>query len=166
MTFDMEAHELIDVWTLGQSVTAIATLSLQEGGYIVAAGTSIGCIMIKQDWEETIPRLQQCSDKTINDLQFSKNGQQLAAASSDCHVYLFQLSDGDYVKQIGLKLESGFPVSLCFSDDSKKICINTSQRKLLLLDVQTYQLLYKVEDLAQSFWSSWSGRYPLVTKSS
>lgn len=62
------------------------------------------------------------------------------------------------------RLENGFPVALNFSEDSQKIVICTNQRKLLLLDPATFQLLFKVEEVATCFWSSWVGRYPLITK--
>ena len=43
------------------------------------------------------------------------------------------------MKLSALKIEKcGFPISIAFSDDSKKIVINTSQRKLLLLDPSTF----------------------------
>ncbi len=64
----------------------------------MAAGSQNGNIVIKQDWEEVIPKVQSCGNRTINDLQFSKNGQFLAAASSDKHVYLFSNTDGEFVK--------------------------------------------------------------------
>lgn len=88
-TYDISTHELIDVWAVGSKITAIATLSLEEGGFIIAAGTSVGNLIIRQDWEEVIPRYHACGSKTINDLAFSKNGQLLASASSDKHIYLF-----------------------------------------------------------------------------
>ena len=54
---------------------------------------------------------------------------------------------------------------LNFSEDSSKIVICNNQRKLLLLDPTSFQLLVKAEDVSQQFWSSWVGRYPLITKS-
>lgn len=42
--------------------------------------------------------------------------------------------------------------------------ISTNQRKLIILDPVTFQLMFRVEDLASCFWSGWQGRYPLVTK--
>ena len=36
----------------------------------------------------------------------------------------------------------------------------------MLLCPRTYQLLYKAEEMQQSFWSTWNGRYTLVSKSS
>jgi WD40 repeat protein len=89
----------------------------------------------------------------------------VAVASSDKHIYLFQYQDGDYQKLAACRLENGFPVAVNFSEDSKKVVICTNQRKLLLLDPVTFQLMFRVEDLAQYFWSSFNGRYPLVTKS-
>lgn len=89
MSYDIETHELIDVWTVGSKITAISTLSLEEGGFIIAAGTYNGNVIIRQDWEEIIPRNHTCGTKSINDLSFSKNAQLLAAASTDRHIYLF-----------------------------------------------------------------------------
>jgi len=56
LSFDMATHELIDVWQVGAKVTALSSLSLEEGGFIVAAGTIDGNLIIRQDWEEIVPR--------------------------------------------------------------------------------------------------------------
>jgi len=47
LSFDMVTHELIDVWQVGAKVTALSSLSLEEGGFIVAAGTSDGNLIIR-----------------------------------------------------------------------------------------------------------------------
>jgi hypothetical protein len=39
LSFDMATHELVDVWQVGAKITALSSLSLEEGGFIVAAGT-------------------------------------------------------------------------------------------------------------------------------
>jgi len=147
-SFDIATHEMIDVWSVGAKVTALASLSLEEGGFIVAAGTSEGNLIIRQDWEEIVPRHHSCGHKNINDCTFSKNGALIAVASGDKHIYLFQYSDGDYVKLAACRLENGFPVAVNFSEDSKKVVICTNQRKLLLLDPTTFQLMFRVEDLS------------------
>lgn len=49
-------------------MTALAALSIEEGGLVMAAGCFNGSIVIKQDWEEVIPRVQSCGNRTINDL--------------------------------------------------------------------------------------------------
>lgn len=46
-TYDIATHELIDVWTVGAKITALATLSLEEGGFIIAAGTAVGNLIIR-----------------------------------------------------------------------------------------------------------------------
>lgn len=63
LTFDMATKELIDVWQVGTKVTALSSLSLEEGGFVVAAGTIEGNLIIRQDWEEIIPRKHQCGFK-------------------------------------------------------------------------------------------------------
>ena len=88
-SFDMATHELVDIWQVGAKVTSLSSLSLEEGGFIVAAGTVDGNLIIRQDWEEIIPRHHYCGHKQINDVCFSKNGALIAAASSDKHIYLF-----------------------------------------------------------------------------
>lgn len=90
LTFDMATKELIDAWQVGAKVTAIASLSLDEGGFVVAAGTIEGNLIIRQDWEEIAPRHHQCGHKSITDVCFSKNGAQIAVGSSDKHIYIFQ----------------------------------------------------------------------------
>lgn len=90
MSFDMATHELIDIWQVGAKISALSALSLEEGGFIVAAGTREGHLIIRQDWEEIIPRNHSCGHKQINDVCFSKNGAMIAVASSDKHVYMFQ----------------------------------------------------------------------------
>lgn len=55
-SFDIATHELIDIWNVGETVSAIGCLTLDEGGFVVAAGTDTGKVVIRQDWEEFIPR--------------------------------------------------------------------------------------------------------------
>ena len=55
-SFDIGSHELIDIWNVGQPISALACLTLEEGNFCVAAGTEQGNIIIRQDWEEFIPR--------------------------------------------------------------------------------------------------------------
>jgi len=133
-SYDLATHELIDVWSVGAKVSALACLSLEDGGFIVAAGTTEGNLVIRQDWEEIIPRHHGCGIKTIHDIKFSKNGVLIAVASADKNVYLLQYQDNDYHALVACRLENGFPVALNFCEDSSKIVICTNQRKLLLLD--------------------------------
>jgi hypothetical protein len=46
-SYDIGTHELTDVWAIGAKITALATLSLEEGGFIIAAGTSVGNLIIR-----------------------------------------------------------------------------------------------------------------------
>ena len=85
-------------------------------------------------------------------------------ASTDKNIYLLKYEENDYSALAACKLDSGFPIALNFSEDSSKIVICTNMRKLLVLDPTTFQLFFKVEEVAASFWSSWTGRYPLITK--
>ena len=88
-TFDVESHELIDTWNVGTRVSALAALSVDEGGFIIAVGTVSGSVIIRQDWEEFVPRHHECGrNHPIVDLKFSKNKSILAAASTDGHIYL------------------------------------------------------------------------------
>ena len=87
-SYDLSTHDLLDVWSVGARLTALACLSLEEGGFVVAAGTSEGNLVIRQDWEEIIPRHHECGIKSINDIKFSKNGALIAVASTDKNIYL------------------------------------------------------------------------------
>jgi len=137
-SYDLSTHDLIDVWSVGAKITALACLPLEDGGFIMAAGTNEGNLIIRQDWEEIIPRHHECGSKTIHDIKFSKNGSLIAVASSDKNVYLLTYKDNDYVALAACRLENGFPISLNFSEDSAKIVICTNQRKLLLLDPASF----------------------------
>lgn len=46
-SYDIATHELIDVWSVGSRITALACLSLEDGGFIVAAGTNDGNLIIR-----------------------------------------------------------------------------------------------------------------------
>jgi len=163
-SYDMATHEMIDVWNVGIANTALACLSLEEGGFIVAAGTERGNLILRQDWEEMTPRHHDCGANLINDIRFSKNGALIAVASTDKHIYVLRYEDNDYIASAACRMENGFPVGLDFSDDSTKVVVCTNQRKLLLMDSTNYTLLYQIEDVANNFWSTWQGRYPLITK--
>ena len=163
-SYDIATHELIDIWNVGETIVSLGTLSLEEGGFIVAAGTESGKVVIRQDWEEFIPRQHECGQKSIIDVKFSKNGQLIAAASLDKNIYLLKYSEGEYQALAACKLENGFPVSLNFSEDSQRIVISTNQRKLLVLDPTNFLLMYKPDDLSQCFWSSWQSKFTLITK--
>ena len=52
------------------------------------------------------------------------------------------------MKRAACKLENGFAVAINFSEDSKKLVVCTNQRKLLMLDPLSFQLMFKVEDLS------------------
>jgi len=60
-TYDCQSHELIDLWTVGVRVTALACLSLEEGGLVVAAGTCQGDVILRQDFEDGVPRKHTCA---------------------------------------------------------------------------------------------------------
>lgn len=46
-SYDIATHELIDIWNVGESVSSVATLSLEEGGFVMAAGTDSGKVVIR-----------------------------------------------------------------------------------------------------------------------
>lgn len=46
-SYDISTHELIDIWNVGQPVTSLACLSLNEGGFVVTAGCETGNIIIR-----------------------------------------------------------------------------------------------------------------------
>jgi len=45
-TYDINTHEMIDVWAIGATITALTCLSLEDGGFIVAVGTNDGKVAI------------------------------------------------------------------------------------------------------------------------
>jgi WD40 repeat protein len=139
---------------------------MASGYFMLAAGTDEGHIYLRQGWSQdyTNPRIHGCGTKPLIDVKFSKNGHILAAASLDQHIYILRYSDGDYVPNSACALEQGFPVSINFSEDSSKLVINSNQRKLLVLDPNTLDLLFKKEDLQNCLWTRWNSKYPTITK--
>ena len=101
-SYDVNSKELIDVWVVGLSITAIAWISLEDGGFIVAVGTEEGKIAIRQDWEE-LTRRNECGSAQILDIQFSKTGTLLAVASQDQSVYLLEFKETEYQPLVGIK---------------------------------------------------------------
>ena len=100
-------------------------------------------------------------------MKFSKNGNLIAVASTDKNVYLLVFEENDYVALAAcyLQTDKSFPVAVNFSADSSKVVICTNQRRLMMLDPYTQQFIYKFEEVKQTLWTSWIGRYPLITKS-
>jgi WD40 repeat protein len=101
-SYDVNSKELIDVWVVGLTITAIACISLEDGGFIAAVGTDEGKIAIRQDWEE-LTRRNECGSSQILDIQFSKTGTLIAAASQDQSVYLLEFKDNEYRPLVGIK---------------------------------------------------------------
>ena len=101
-SYDVNSKELIDVWVVGLSITAIAWISLEDGGFIVAVGTEEGKIAIRQDWEE-LTRRNEWGSAQILDIQFSKTGTLIAVASQDQSVYLLEFKDTEYQPLVGIK---------------------------------------------------------------
>ena len=46
-SYDLATHDLIDVWSVGSKVTALACHSLEDGGFVMAAGSSEGNLIIR-----------------------------------------------------------------------------------------------------------------------
>ena len=46
-SYDLKTHELVDVWSVGSRVSALACYSLMEGGFIAAVGTSDGNLILR-----------------------------------------------------------------------------------------------------------------------
>ncbi len=47
-SYDLSTHDMIDVWNVGARISALACLSLEDGGsFIVAAGTNEGNLIIR-----------------------------------------------------------------------------------------------------------------------
>ena len=101
-SYDVNSKELIDVWVVGLTITAITCISLEDGGFIAAIGTDEGKIAIRQDWEE-FPKRNEWGSSQILDIQFSKTGTILAVASQDQSVYLLEFKENEYQPLVGIK---------------------------------------------------------------
>jgi WD40 repeat protein len=95
-SYDVSTHELIDVWNINANIRSLATLSLENGGFVVAVGTDRGKIFVRQDWEDSDHRCYPCGNEPIIDIKFSKNALYLAGASIDKNVYILKYRDGEF----------------------------------------------------------------------
>jgi WD40 repeat protein len=179
-TYDCNSHDLIDIWNVGAKITALACLSLEEGGFIVAAGTSHGSVVLRQDWEDAVPRKHTCCEGfEITDIVFSNDKTLMAVSAMNSFVYLFQFHLRDYILFASCSLEEDFPISLNFSEDSSLISVFTNTRKVMLVSVANFReflhesettehiqatmpIYYKLEDVANKLWSNWKMQYPLL----
>lgn len=46
-SFDISTHELIDIWNVGETISSLGCLTLDEGGFVIAAGTESGKVVIR-----------------------------------------------------------------------------------------------------------------------
>ena len=51
--FSYETHEIVDVWTIGDQITAMDCINFEDGGTVFALGTIGGKIYLRIDWEES-----------------------------------------------------------------------------------------------------------------
>jgi hypothetical protein len=71
----LETHEIIDIWSVGENITALDSHNFEDGGrysflntfsliYFIGTVFAIGCangkIFLRIDWEE-YPRCYECS---------------------------------------------------------------------------------------------------------
>lgn len=58
LSYDISTHELIDIWDVGVSVSSLASLKMDNGAFVLAAGTDDGHIHLRQGWSQdyTNPR--------------------------------------------------------------------------------------------------------------
>ena len=95
-TFDMQTHELVDVWVIDRKVTALACYPVAENKFMTAMGTDQGNLNIRSNWEASPERIHNCGSAQINDIKFSRNTKYLAIASNDCNVYLLKAKESNY----------------------------------------------------------------------
>lgn len=61
-------HELIDIWSVGQNITAMDSHTFENGSTHFAVGCHNGKLFMRQDWEE-YPSNYDC-EKYIHDIKF------------------------------------------------------------------------------------------------
>lgn len=142
--FSYETHEIVDVWTIGDEITAIDSINFEDGGTVFALGTNKGKIYLRIDWEES-PRQYDCKQQ-INDLKFSSDTSCLVAAANDAFVYVFFLNNNSYFQMAPKKIhfEGEIPICLDFVDDCKAFIVGTTmknQYKIEVPDLKSKNLL-------------------------
>ena len=152
--FSTNDHDLIDKWSIGDSVTTMDCLSTEDGGIIFAFGTEKGKIVLRYDWEE-FPKSFQCGKKIL-DIKFSPNCSHIVATSENQFIYIFRFSNGSYFEfpHKEIYLDKEIPISINFSFDFKSVIIGTNKKNHYKLDlpdskntdyVKTIQLIKEEE---------------------
>ena len=81
----------------------------------------------------------------IVDVQFSKDGQMLAAGSQDGNVYLWKYENREFTNYSTISINNGFPISIEFSEDNTKILVTTNYRKVLVLNIIELKMYYQAD---------------------
>lgn len=50
--FEVQTHELIDIWRVNDPISSMHTLNYEDGGNCFAIGCEGGKILVRIDWEE------------------------------------------------------------------------------------------------------------------
>jgi len=133
---------------MGQVITAVDAINLEDGRKKICIGTAIGELQIRIENQTTLVGYKpsepieeyMCEEKAILDLKFSDDEKYLFVVSEYGEMLLFTQVDGKYfhTKEDNLRklvLENEFPISVNFSDDSKSVLVGTSQRNHYALDL-------------------------------
>lgn len=89
-----ETHELIDMWSVGDSITAMDSLAFPDGGTINAFGSAKGKILLRLDWEE-IPKPYDCK-MPITDIKLTSDANYLVATSENKEIFVFTFKNNSY----------------------------------------------------------------------
>ena len=94
--YDTKEFTLIDIWRIEFGVTSLHSITNQEIGCIVAAGTVTGKIYIlsyngMEDYQ------LHCSNNKVTEVKISSNGEYLIAGAEDYNLYLYQLEEDKFM---------------------------------------------------------------------
>ena len=92
--FSVKNHELIDKWSIGDSVSCMDCVSTEDGGIAFAFGTKKGMILLRFDWEE-FPKNFTCG-KEIIAIKFTPNASHIIALSVNQYIYVFAYHNGSF----------------------------------------------------------------------
>lgn len=159
--FSAEEHELVDKWSVGDTISAMDTFINEDGGIVFAFGTKMGKIMLRFDWEEHPKHME--FQKPILHVRFSPNGTLLAALCENGYLYLFSNTNGTYFEfdPKEVYFDNEIPLTINFFDNSKAIVVGTSECNYYKLELPEVRNKDKIQDNEKFDVANAVLRYPL-----
>ena len=162
------SNEPSDYINIGKTISSIDSICMKESGFITAIGCTTGEVYTRVNWENEIVKYDIFGDKMITEVKFGMDDKMLVVCTQEKDIFICELiaETNKYSKIKSLKIQDGFPMSVNFDGDFNKMIILTSNWKFTVIDLNKFTVSgLGNEDLNNSFWVNFNGRYVISPKS-